>query len=201
MTQEEVLQIVIATLEKNNIPYMLTGAIAVNYYGRPRLTHDVDIVVNIEKKHIESIVDAFYQEFYLSSEGIEDAIKHHTVFNIIHHETGLKIDFWMLRDEEYDKTRFSRRESQTIFDREMYISSAEDMILVKLLWYKESTSEKHIMDVKGILQVQGESVDNNYLEKWAEKLNVREILKELYKTIDFPENNQRNRRYSSGPQS
>ncbi|MCK4419662.1 hypothetical protein KAV79_07630, partial [Candidatus Aerophobetes bacterium] len=69
------------------------------------------------------------------------------------------------------------------FDREMSISSAEDMILVKLLWYKRSTSEKHIMDAKGILQIQGKSADNNYLIKWAEKLNVREILKELYKTI------------------
>lgn len=47
------------------------------------------------------IVDAFYQEFYVSSESIEDAIKHRTVFNIIHSETGLKIDFWMLTNEEY----------------------------------------------------------------------------------------------------
>jgi len=183
VTQEKVLQIVISILKKNNIPYMLTGAIAVNYYGRPRLTHDVDIIVNIEKKHIQSIVDAFYQEFYVSSESVEDAIKHHTALNIIHSETGLKIDFWMRTNEEYDKTRFSRRESQTIFDREMYISSAEDMILIKLLWYKKSTSEKHIIDAKGILQIQGESVDNNYLIKWAEKLSVREILKELLKTV------------------
>ena len=183
MTQEEVLKRVISALEDNNIPYMLTGAIAVNYYGRPRLTHDVDIIVNIEKKHIQSIVDAFYQEFYVSSESIKDAIKHRTVFNIIHNETGLKIDFWMLTNEEYDKTRFSRRESQTIFDRQMSISSAEDIILVKLLWYKRSTSEKHIIDAEGILQVQGESIDNNYLEKWAKNLSVSKTLKELLKTV------------------
>ena len=182
MTQEEVLQIVIAILEKNNIPYMLTGAIAVNYYGRPRLTHDVDIIVNIERKHIQSIVDAFHQEFYISLEGIEDAIGHRTAFNIIHNETGLKIDFWMLTDEEYDKTRFSRKKRRTIFDRGMYISSAEDIILIKLLWYKNSTSEKHIMDAEGILQVQGNSIDNNYLIEWAEKLSVRGILKKLLKT-------------------
>lgn len=183
MTQEEVLKIVISALEDNNIPYMLTGAAAVNYYGRPRLTHDIDIIVNIEKRHIQGIVDVFQQEFYVSSEGIEDAIKHRTAFNIIHNETGLKIDFWMLTDEEYDKRRFSRREKQVIFDREMYISSAEDIILIKLLWYKKSTSERHIIDAKGILQVQGGSVDNNYLTKWAEKLTVKEILKELLKII------------------
>ncbi len=182
MAQEEVLQIVIATLEKNNIPYMLTGAIAVNYYGRPRLTHDVDIIVNIERKHIQSIVDAFHQEFYISPEGIEDAIRHRTAFNIIHNETGLKIDFWMLTEEEYDKTRFSRRKRQTIFDREIYISSAEDIILIKLLWYKNSTSEKHVIDAEGILQVQENSIDNNYLIKWAEKLSVKKILKKLLKT-------------------
>ena len=88
----------------------------------------------------------------------------------------------MLTGEEYDKTRFSRKKRQTIFDRGMYISSAEDIILIKLLWYKNSTSEKHIMDAAGILQVQGNSVVDNYLIKWAEKLSVRGILKKLLKT-------------------
>lgn len=182
MTQEEVLKKVISALKENEIPYMLTGAIAVNYYGRPRLTHDIDIIVNIKKIHIQSIVDNFSQEFYVSPEGIEDAIKNCSAFNVIHNETGLKIDFWMLADDEYDKTRFSRKERQIIFDREMYISSVEDTVLIKLRWYKKSTSEKHIIDAKGILQVQGESIDNNYLRKWAEKLSVGGILKKLLET-------------------
>ncbi|MEA1964243.1 MAG: hypothetical protein U9O41_03840 [Candidatus Aerophobetes bacterium] len=83
MTQEEVLKKVISALKDNNIPYTLTGAVAVNYYGRPRLTHDVDIIVNIEKRNIQSIIDAFYKEFYVYSEGIEDAIRHRTAFNQI----------------------------------------------------------------------------------------------------------------------
>lgn len=176
MTQEEVIKKVVAGLESCGIPYMLTGAIAVNYYGRPRLTHDIDIIVEVKIEKARELIITFEDEFYISLDGVLDAIQNHTVFNLIHHQTGLKIDCWILKDDEFDQMRFSRRQRCYIFDQEMFISSPEDLILMKLCWYKDSGSEKHLLDVRGIYQIQSGKLNKQYLESWAQKLSVKDLL-------------------------
>jgi len=179
MTQEEVLKRVITAFEDSAIPYMLVGAIAVNYYGRPRLTHDIDIIVEIGRAQAARIVKLFEDEFYVSLDGILEAIQHGTMFNLIHQHTGLKIDCWMLKEDEFDRSRFPRRQKCIVFDREMSISSPEDLILVKLQWYKDSGSEKHLLDARGILEVQAEALDKQYLSNWASRLSLKDLLERI----------------------
>lgn len=176
MTQEEIIKKVIAGMESCGIPYMLTGAMAVNYYGRPRLTHDIDIIVEMKPEKAQETIIAFEDEFYISLNGVLDGIQNRTMFNLIHHQTGLKVDCWILKDDEFDRMRFSRRRKYCLFDREMFISSPEDLILIKLCWYKDSGSEKHLLDVQGIYQLQSEILDEQYLKSWARKLSVEDLL-------------------------
>ncbi len=179
MTQVETTKQVIKALDQLGIPYMLTGAIASSYYGKPRLTHDIDLVVKIKKESVNKIVYQFKDDFYVSTEGILNALEHNTMFNLINEKTGIKIDCWIIGQDEYDKMAFARRRSVKIFDIDMYISAPEDVILSKLKWYKESQSEKHLEDISGILEVQKGKLDIEYLKICAEKLSVEDLLSRI----------------------
>ena len=182
MIQEDLLVKVIDRIRKLNIPYMITGAIAAIFYGKPRLTHDFDIITDIKPEIIPKLIDAFKDEFYISLEAIQKAVDRHNMFNMIQHDSGIKVDFWMLSDNEFDKKRFERRKKHTYIKKDIVFSSPEDIILIKILWFKEFKMQKHLDDALGILEVQ-QSLDLNYLEKWAEKLSIQSLLKELLKKV------------------
>jgi len=184
MTQEEIIRKVVTALEQNEIPYMLTGAVAVSYYGRPRFTHDVDLIIQIQLKDAQRIVRLFENEFYVALEGIIDALRHSTMFNLVHSETGIKVDCWLLKHKEYDRLSFSRRRKEIVFDQEMYISSPEDLIIAKLDWYKQSDIQKHYEDVIGIFQIQQGKLDIDYIKKWAELFSFLDIVKDIIKKIE-----------------
>lgn len=177
MNQKELLVYIIQALNKLNIPYMITGAYAASFYGEPRTTHDIDLNADIGLKDIVVLREAFKDGFYINEEMIKDAItsKQNRQFNIIHLDSGIKIDFWLLDGSSFDEERFNRRMRIELFGVSTSIATAEDTILIKLKWYKESASEKHIDDVKGILKVSGEALDLAYIGKWAKQLNVLDI--------------------------
>jgi len=171
------LKIVIDKLEKAEIPYMLTGGVAVSYWGFPRTTHDIDIVIEAKKKDKEKIVALFKKDFYISAEAAEDAIETRFTFNILHHESGLKIDFWLVKRDLFGETEFKRRLKKKIFGEEIFIISAEDLILTKLLAHKETQSHRRLEDAKSILKTS--KVDLRYIKRWAEKQSTINILDDI----------------------
>lgn len=174
MSQQELLRKVIQALEDAGIEYMITGSIASSLQGEPRLTHDVDLVVAIQKPSVDRLIKAFPPpDFYLDKNSILDAIDRQSTFNMIYVREGGKVDFWMLKDEPFDRSRFSRRYIEEFMGIRMYVSSPEDTILAKLKWAKESGgSEKQFVDALRVYEVQFEKLDKDYLEYWVEKLNV-----------------------------
>lgn len=166
-------------LDQLNIPYIVTGALAVSFYGLPRTTHDIDLVVELEQRHVTPLVKAFSKEFYISSKAVEEAISRSSVFNVIDPQSGLKIDFWIARPEAFDRERFRRRRRETVFDRSLWLPSPEDVILSKLWWYKESKIEKHFVDAKGVWEVMVGSLDTSHLQDWADRLSVANSLVRL----------------------
>lgn len=171
------LKIVINRLEKGEITYMLTGGVAVSYWGFPRTTHDIDIVIEAKKEDKEKIVNLFKKDFYISPEATEDAIKTRFTFNAIHHKSGLKIDFWLIKKDSFGETEFKRKLKKKMFGQEIFIISPEDLILTKLLAYKETQSHSRLEDAKSILKTS--KVDLEYIKKWAEKQSTIKILKEI----------------------
>lgn len=110
MELHELLKYVTETLESLGIQYFVTDSIASIFYGEPRFTNDIDIVADIEEKHIPQLLKSFPEDqFYLSKDAISDAIKHRYQFNIIHPASGLKVDIIIRkRDDEFDNSRFKR---------------------------------------------------------------------------------------------
>ncbi len=172
MIQKDFFTRVMDKIAALNIPYMITGGVATIFYGKPRVTHDIDLVVEVKEGLISKIEELFREGFYVSDRAIKNAISHKSMFNIIHPETGIKIDFWILQDTKYDRERFNRRKREKIFQKDVYITAPEDAIIKKLLWYKESDIDKHIDDALGILQIQYGRLDYSYIEKWVKELGV-----------------------------
>lgn len=111
------LKIVADKLNKAGIPHMVTGGVAVSYWGFPRTTHDIDIVIEAKKENKEKITTLFKKDFYISPEVTEDAIKTRFTFNIIHHGSGLKVNFWLVKKEPFDQSEFKRKLKRKIFNK------------------------------------------------------------------------------------
>lgn len=163
-------------LEQLGIEYMVTGSYASSTHGSPRMTHDVDLVVAFDARHIPAFLEAFPPpEFYLSDEAMRDAVRSGRMFNVMEMSRGDKIDFWMLTDEPFDRSRFARRREETPLGLPVQMSSPEDTILAKLRWAKLSGgSEKQTTDVRLILEAQRAALDYAYLDQWAQELGVSE---------------------------
>jgi len=176
-TQSEILLFVIDQLERLEIPYMLVGSFASNYWGRPRFTHDADMIVDIPASKAASLACALEADFCASSFVIEEAIAKRSHFNVIHLEQSFKVDFWMRRDELYAREDFYRRRRVTMFGRPVWVNSPEDTILNKLRWYKISpVLDRQLQDALEVYEIQETDLDQAYLDKWAARLGVTDLL-------------------------
>lgn len=184
MVQEEALKPVIELLNTLKLPYMLVGAIAVNYYSVPRLTHDGDLVIQMNQGHVDTLCKSLEKEYYIDSEMMKEAIISSGQFNFIHLNTGFKIDFWILQRDEFSQLQFSRRLPGKVFGQEVFMISPEDLILNKLSWFKDSDIQKHFLDAEGVYRMQREIINIDYLRKYAQELNLTDIFQELEKKVN-----------------
>jgi hypothetical protein len=162
-------------LQRLQIPFMLTGSMALNYYAQPRMTRDIDVVVALGPEDVPNLVDAFQQEYYVSREAVLAAVQRGISFNLIHLESVIKVDCIVRKDTEYGRMELDRRRKIAIADFSTFLVSKEDLILSKLLWAKDSRSEVQLADVKSLLAT---GYERDYLESWARKLGVLELLTE-----------------------
>ena len=181
MSQQELLKKVIQVLNQAGIQYMITGSVVSSLQGEPRSTHDIDMLIAIQKSVAKRLVEAFPPpDFYLDEDNLLDAINSQSMFNLIDLNNGDKVDFWILTDEPFDQSRFLRKISEEFIGLEIIISSPEDTILAKLRWAKLSGgSEKQFIDALRVYEVQYGKLDIDYLKQWAKKLNVESLWKRL----------------------
>jgi hypothetical protein len=172
----EVLKVVVQRLENAGIPYMVTGSIAANFYAQPRMTRDIDVVIKVDAGQIDKLHSLFNNDFYVEKSSIEEAMRNRSLFNIIHSEKVVKIDMIIMKDGEYRETEFSRRLKKKVNSLELFIVSPEDLILSKLYWARESHSEMQLGDVRNIILLNRNTLDFDYLRKWAQTLSVLELL-------------------------
>ena len=172
----EVLKIVSERLETAHIPFMLTGSFAMAYYGQPRMTRDLDLVVYLGEEDVHGIVATFSPDFYINPDDVRAAILTQRLFNLMHSATGIKVDLIVRKSAEYRKVEFARRQPVAIGGVKTWIVSREDLILSKLVWAEDTKSELQRRDVKNLLD---ETVDREYLSLWADRLGVTDILGEI----------------------
>ncbi|MGE3162344.1 MAG: DUF6036 family nucleotidyltransferase [Burkholderiales bacterium] len=169
----EVLQDAIRRLEDAGIAYMLTGSVALSYYAEPRMTRDVDIVVELGERDPRAVTSLFAYDYYVSEEDVGRAIEGRTMFNVLHLDKLVKLDFIVRKDTDYRRREFERRARVDLPGFKSWIVSREDLILSKLAWAKESGSELQMRDVRSLL---ASMVDVAYLRAHAAELSVSQLL-------------------------
>ena len=185
MEIEKLLMKVTKILERLNISYLITGGIAVTVWGRPRATFDIDIVIELFNSQIPFLINALKKlpkAGYVDEDAARSALEQKGEFNFIDLQSRLKVDFWIKKDNLFSKNEFKRKILKKIGGRKIYFISPEDLILEKLLWYKESESTRHLEDIESILKIS--KVDLRYIRKWAERQNTIKILKKILKQIE-----------------
>jgi hypothetical protein len=173
---------VIKVLENLGIPYMVVGGFAAIFYGEPRLTIDVDIVVDMEPEHIKPLVAAFpVPDYYVSEEGIRDSLQRGYPFNVIQSATGAKVDLVPLPRDPFTRSAFQRRQ-RLEFDeagRSATFITPEDIIVAKLIAHRETGSDKHLRDARGVLVMQWGELDLEVIRRGARTNGVLEQFEAL----------------------
>lgn len=177
MEQLELLHFLIELLNKLHIRYMVVGSYASGAYGEPRLTQDIDIVVDLTVEELCTLLDAIpKEEFYVSEEAARHAIRSGGQFNVIHPESGLKVDFMIARRDAWGQEQLNRRVLLELLENvQAYTARPEDLILSKMLYYQEGGSEKHLRDITGMFKESGDQIDRGYIDKWANELGVADV--------------------------
>lgn len=171
-------------LAKLKIPYLVTGGMAVLVWGRPRFTADIDIVVELKLSDVDKLffsLNKLSKAGYIDKDAMIEALNNFGEFNFIDGDTGIKVDFWVLKENDFDLSRLNRRIKKRVLNKQIYFSSPEDLILSKLQWYKKSLSSRHLEDVESILKISGEKLDLKYLSQWAKKMGNENLLEKCLK--------------------
>ncbi len=175
--------------ETLSIPYFIGGSVASSTVGTPRLTLDIDFVADIKLEHVERFAKTLRGRYYVSESMIQDAIRRKSCFNLIDLSSILKIDIFVSKQRDFDRSVFSRITLRSIGTNDgpkYWMTSAEDILLSKLEWFElgNRLSERQWGDIKGILTTQKERIDRDYLRKWAAKLSLSELLEEVLREAD-----------------
>jgi hypothetical protein len=169
MPEPDLFTIFTRPLNETGLKYMVTGAAASIVYGEPRLTHDLDLVVEIKREDAEKMRVAFPpNHFYcppIEVITIEAARPLRGHFNIIHTETGFKADIYVAGEDKLHQWAFERRMRISIAGETLWLAPAEYVILRKLEYYREGKSEKHLRDIAGMLEVSPGEIDFVLLEE------------------------------------
>ena len=173
-------------LNQNNFKYFITGSVAAIVYGDPRLTHDIDFVIFMHNSEIEKFINAFpAKSFYCPPSEIiktELELKAGGHFNLIHQETGFKADIYLAGDEEIQSWAMKNSRQIEFEGSTIFIAPPEYVIIKKLEFYKEGKSQKHLVDIQGILTNSGELIDFNFLNRAISERSLNKYWVEVGKS-------------------
>jgi hypothetical protein len=185
----QVMMLVTKIFNQMEIPYLVGGSLASAIHGVNRTTLDVDLVADIKLNQVDDIIAGLKEAFYLDKAMIKDAIQNKGSFNIIHLDTMFKVDIFLLKFRAFDINQMNRRILHLIGDQDpekVYFSTAEDIILAKLEWYKNGgeISERQWRDIIGVLSVQLNRINVDDMRKWAKSLGIENLLERALRDVE-----------------
>ena len=181
MSQADLLQRVIAELERAGIPFMISGSVASGYHGESRSTYDIDIVIDADTSQVASFISGLTDSCYVSLAAAQDAVQRRAMFNVIDLENGIKVDLILRKARAFSVEEFQRRERAVISGVEAFVVTAEDCILSKLEWSQLGESERQFRDALRIAELSKKpgGLDLPYLQHWAKELKIEGLLERL----------------------
>jgi hypothetical protein len=185
MEHADLLRYLSAMLQRLGLRHFITGSTTTIFFGEPRFTNDIDVVVDLPEHRLAEFLAAFPEDsFYVSEEAARAALAQRGQFNIIHPESGLKIDVMVPSDTPYNRSRFERAVRVTPGDYEAFFASPEDAIIKKMQYYLEGGSDKHLRDIASMLKIMGGRIDRTYIAQWSARLGLDELWRQITERAD-----------------
>jgi hypothetical protein len=175
----ELIEYIARLFEQLGITYVLGGSWASSMHGITRATMDADFLADIREEHVAEFIVAIKDDFYFDEGAIREAIRIRRSFNIIHLTELFKIDIFVRRHRRFDTVQLQRGHQEHLTpDIMVNTTSKEDILLAKLDWYREGgeVSEQQWRDILGLLRVNQDTLDSDYLTAMAEDLGVTDLL-------------------------
>ncbi len=167
-------------LDELGIAHMVCGSVASSMHGEPRSTNDIDFVVDFSAGDVSRLHAALAAEFLADPAALTYAVENNSSCNVIHRTTGIKVDLFTLRPREFSRTELERRRKELAIrpDARLSVTTPEDMVLTKLEWFRKGgeVSDRQWRDVCGLLKLQGERLDREHMDRWADDLGVADLL-------------------------
>lgn len=155
---------------------MITGSTASAFYGEPRATQDIDIVVDPEPQQLQQLLEALRDGFYVSRDEASEALAHRSMFNVIDLESGWKADIIVCPDRAFERNELARRRPVRLFDVDAFVISPEGSVVSKLRWAATSGSERQLRDAASVLAGCAGELDMDYIRREAEEAGVTHLL-------------------------
>lgn len=175
----EPLRAVVEALRRLGIQHFVGGSVATVLHGEIRTTQDVDLVVELEERHIEGLVAALRADFFVDEEALRLAIGPLGSCNLVHRGSGFKVDLFVRRERAFSRSEMQRRmQVELAGGLRLDVATAEDCVLTKLEWFEKGgrVSDRQWRDVLGVLRISGDGLDRAYLARWAQELGLDELL-------------------------
>lgn len=175
----DVALLVTGALERCGVGYFLGGSLASSFQGEPRATNDIDLVVDLHPSHVEPVAAALGPDFEVDQPALRQATRDRGAWNIFYLPAVTKIDLFILRDEPFDRSEFSRRQRVEVRPGQaIFVKAPEDSVLRKLLWFEAGggVSDRQWRDVVQILRQSRPVMRGDYLDAWAAALGVTGLL-------------------------
>jgi hypothetical protein len=179
VTSEDIAGAVFAALAALDVPFMLSGSLASNFYGVPRATQDADIVLELYRLPLEPFAQRLGDDFTIDPQIAFETVTGSRRLLVTARATAFRVELFDLTTDPHDRERFARRRPVDVFGHRVAVPTAEDVILNKLRWWKIAGRRKDLEDARNVLIVQQSALDRSYLEKWADTLGVRTILDDM----------------------
>jgi hypothetical protein len=177
----QITLLVTRALETLGIPYFIGGSLASAVHGTVRSTMDADLVVDLRIDHLQELIARLEGAFFTDPPAMVNALQRNSSFNLIHKDTMFRIDIFPLGGHPFEQNQMVRRVQQSLGDHpddRAYFTTAEDIILAKLNWFRlgGEISEQQWRDVLGVMRVQDDTLDQDYLHVWADRMDLLDLL-------------------------
>ena len=170
-----------AALDHLGVRWLIGGSLASSVHGEPRATQDVDMVVDLEARHVEPLYNALRRDHYVDADEMRSAVKTAASFNAVHFASAIKVDFFVAGDDPFEAERLANRLRIETPAGVLHVDTAENTLLRKLEWFRRGgeQSERQWRDVQAIARIQGNRLDRDHLRLWAERLGVADLLQRV----------------------